>query len=42
VRVQVVAASGVVLGVLTVALIFFGVFPSPLLHLIERAVATLP
>ena len=36
------AASGVVLAVLTVALIVFGVYPSPLLHLIERAVSTLP
>jgi NADH-quinone oxidoreductase subunit N len=42
VRTAVGAASGVVLAVLTVALVIFGVFPSPLLTLIERAVATLP
>ena len=42
VRTAVGAASGVVLAVLTVALIVFGVFPAPLLDLIERAVATLP
>jgi NADH-quinone oxidoreductase subunit N len=39
---RVAAGAGAVLGVLTVALIVFGVYPSPLLHLIERAVATLP
>jgi NADH-quinone oxidoreductase subunit N len=42
VRTAVGAASGVVLAVLTAALIVFGVFPAPLLRLIEWAVAALP
>jgi NADH:ubiquinone oxidoreductase subunit 4 (subunit M) len=31
-----------VLGALTVFLIVFGVYPAPLIRLIERAVSTLP
>ena len=35
-------ASGAVLAALTALLFVFGVYPSPLIHLIERAVSTLP
>ncbi len=42
VRTAIGGASGVVLAALTAFLIVFGVYPSPLLHLIERAVSTLP
>jgi NADH-quinone oxidoreductase subunit N len=35
-------SSGVVLAALTALLLIFGVYPSPLIHLIERAVSTLP
>jgi NADH-quinone oxidoreductase subunit N len=35
-------ASGAVLAALTVFLIVFGVYPAPLIQLIERAVSTLP
>jgi len=35
-------ASGAVLAALTAFLLVFGVYPTPLIHLIERAVSTLP
>jgi NADH:ubiquinone oxidoreductase subunit 2 (subunit N) len=35
-------ASGAVLATLTAFLIVFGVYPAPLIQLIERAVASLP
>jgi NADH:ubiquinone oxidoreductase subunit 2 (subunit N) len=35
-------SAGLVLGALTVFLIVFGVYPTPLIRLIERAVSTLP
>jgi len=35
-------ASGAVLAALTAFLIVFGVYPAPLIQLIERAVSTLP
>ena len=35
-------ASGVVLAALTAFIIVFGEYPTPLIRLIERAVATLP
>jgi NADH-quinone oxidoreductase subunit N len=41
-RAAVGVACGAVLAALTVFLIVFGVYPAPLLDLIERAVATLP
>ena len=42
VRTTVGGACGAVLAALTVFLIAFGVYPAPLIHLIERAVSTLP
>ena len=36
------AASGVMLAALTAFVLVFGVYPTPLIHLIERAVSTLP
>jgi len=42
VRAAVGGACGAVLAALTVFLIVFGVYPAPLIHLIERAVSTLP
>ncbi len=35
-------ASGAVLAALTVFVLVFGVYPTPLIHLVERAVSTLP
>lgn len=35
-------SAGLVLGALTILLIIFGVYPAPLIRLIERAVSTLP
>jgi NADH-quinone oxidoreductase subunit N len=42
VRAAVGGACGAVLAALTAFVIVFGVYPAPLLHLIERAVSTLP
>ena len=36
------AISGVMLAALTAFVLVFGVYPAPLIHLIERAVSTLP
>jgi NADH-quinone oxidoreductase subunit N len=36
------AVSGVMLAALTAFVLVFGVYPTPLIHLIERAVSTLP
>jgi len=36
------AASGAMLAALTAFVLVFGVYPTPLIHLIERAVSTLP
>ena len=36
------AISGVMLAALTAFVLVFGVYPTPLIHVIERAVSTLP